>query len=154
MQIKDRIVVVTGGGSGIGEALAERCVAGGAAHVVVADLVAERAERVAARLGPSVSGAGLDVAEEAEVSALVESVQQRHGPIDLFVSNAGYGKRGGLELSNADFERMWQVHTMAHVYAAPSPPAGAVRDRPESRTTAPSSRGSGLSDGRGCRSRE
>ncbi len=118
MQIKDRIVVVTGGGSGIGEALAERCVAGGATHVVVADLVAERAERVAARLGPSVSGADLDVADEAAVSALVESVQQRHGPIDLFVSNAGYGKRGGLELSNADFERMWQVHTMAHVYAA------------------------------------
>lgn len=118
MQIKDRIVVVTGGGSGIGEALAERCVAGGAAHVVVVDLVAERAERVAARLGPIVSGAGLDVADEAAVSTLVESVQQRHGPIDLFVSNAGYGKRGGLELSNADFERMWQVHTMAHVYAA------------------------------------
>lgn len=118
MEISDRIVVVTGGGSGIGEALARRCVAGGARHVVVADLVTERADTVAASIGDRASGVGLDVADEAAVVALVDQTQQRYGPIDLFVSNAGYGKRGGLELSNADFERMWQVHTMAHVYAA------------------------------------
>lgn len=118
MQIQDRTVVVTGGGSGIGEALAERALARGARHVVVADLVADRAEQVAARLGDRASALGLDVADEAAVKAAVESVLAEHGPIDVFVSNAGYGKRGGLELTNADFERMWQVHTMAHVYAA------------------------------------
>ncbi len=118
MQIDNRIVVVTGGGSGIGEAIAERCLAGGARHVVVADLLADRAEAVAARLGERASGVGLDVADEAAVQRLVESTLDRHGPIDLFVSNAGYGKRGGLELSNEDFQRMWDVHLMAHVYAA------------------------------------
>ena len=118
MQIENRVVVVTGGGSGIGEALAERCVAGGARHVVVADLAGDRAEAVAARLGEKASGVGLDVADESAVRALVDATLDQHGPIDLFVSNAGYGKRGGIELSNADFERMWQVHTMAHVYAA------------------------------------
>jgi NAD(P)-dependent dehydrogenase (short-subunit alcohol dehydrogenase family) len=118
MQIDNRIVVVTGGGSGIGEALAERCVAGGARHVVVADLSADRAAAVADRLGDRARGVGIDVADEAAVKALVADVLADQGAIDLFVSNAGYGKRGGLELSNADFERMWQVHTMAHVYAA------------------------------------
>ncbi len=118
MQIENRTVVITGGGSGIGEALAERCVAAGAAHVVVADLSAERADAVAKRLGTRVRGVGIDVADEAAMKALVDDVLSSVGPIDLFVSNAGYGKRGGLELSNADFERMWQVHTMAHVYAA------------------------------------
>ncbi|MEZ5233326.1 MAG: SDR family oxidoreductase [Acidimicrobiia bacterium] len=118
MEISNRIVVVTGGGSGIGEALAEQCLAGGAEHVVVADLLAERAGAVAGRLGERASGVGLDVADEAAVKALVADTIGRHGRIDLFVSNAGYGKRGGLELTNDDFERMWQVHTMAHVYAA------------------------------------
>jgi len=118
MQIENKTVVITGGGSGIGEALAERCIAGGARHVVVADLSAERAATVAARLGERVVGVGLDVADEGAVKALVDGVLDQQGPIDLFVSNAGYGKRGGIELSNADFERMWQVHTMAHVYAA------------------------------------
>lgn len=118
MQIENRTVVITGGGSGIGEALAERCVAGGARHVVVADLSAQRAEAVAERLGDRVRGVGIDVADEAAIKALVDDVLATAGPIDLFVSNAGYGKRGGVELSNEDFERMWQVHTMAHVYAA------------------------------------
>lgn len=118
MQIADKTLVVTGGGSGIGEAIAERALAGGARHVVVADLVADRAAEVAGRLGDRATGVGLDVADEAAVKALVERTLAEQGPIDLFVSNAGYGKRGGVELSNADFERMWQVHTMAHVYAA------------------------------------
>ena len=119
MELGGRVAVVTGGGSGIGEALCRRFVAEGARHVVVADRDAERAERVATDLGPQVATAAtLDVADEPQVAALVERTLDAHGPIDLFVSNAGYGKRGGVEVSNEDFERMWQVHVMAHVYAA------------------------------------
>ncbi len=118
MEIRDKIVVVTGGGSGIGEAIAERSLAGGAKHVVVVDLVADRAAAVAERLGADATGVGVDVADEQAVGSLVQDTLAAHGAIDLFVSNAGYGKRGGLELRNEDFQRMWEVHVMAHVYAA------------------------------------
>jgi NAD(P)-dependent dehydrogenase (short-subunit alcohol dehydrogenase family) len=118
MEIRDRVAVVTGGGSGIGEALCRRFVADGARKVIVVDRHGAEAERVAADLGDAGEAATLDVVDEAGTRALVERTLERHGPIDLFVANAGYGKRGGLELPNEDFERMWQVHVMAHVYAA------------------------------------
>lgn len=119
MELRDRVLVVTGGGSGIGEGFCRRAVQEGARHVVVADLNIATATAVADDLGPGrASAAALDVADEGAVQALVEATQAAHGPIDLFFSNAGYGKRGGLELTNADFQRMWEVHVMAHVYAA------------------------------------
>jgi NAD(P)-dependent dehydrogenase (short-subunit alcohol dehydrogenase family) len=86
--------------------------------VVVVDRHGKAAERVASELDGRGEAAELDVADEAGTKALVDGVLDRHGPIDLFVANAGYGKRGGLELPNEDFERMWQVHVMAHVYGA------------------------------------
>ncbi len=118
MELNDRVAVVTGGGSGIGEALCRRFVADGARHVVVADRDAAGADRVAADLGDKASAAHLDVSDEAAIRALVEATEAAHGPIDVFVSNAGYGKRGGIELPNSDFQKMWEVHVMAHVYAA------------------------------------
>jgi len=119
MELTGRVAVVTGGGSGIGEACAKRFLAAGARRVVVADQDQARAERVAAELGAGqATAAALDVADEAAVQALVAATREAQGAIDLFMSNAGYGRRGGLELHNDEFERMWQVHVMAHVYAA------------------------------------
>jgi NAD(P)-dependent dehydrogenase (short-subunit alcohol dehydrogenase family) len=118
MELQDRLAVVTGGGSGIGEALCRRFVSGGARHVVVADRDGAGAERVAASLAPAATAVALDVADEAAINRVVARTEEAHGPIDLFVSNAGYGRRGGLELANEDFQRMWDVHVMAHVYAA------------------------------------
>ena len=118
MELKDRVAIVTGGGSGIGEALARRFVQEGARFVVIADRDTANAERVAADIGARATAATLDVADEAATRALVEQVEVERGPIDLFVANAGYGKAGGIELSNDDFQRMWEVHVMAHVYAA------------------------------------
>jgi NAD(P)-dependent dehydrogenase (short-subunit alcohol dehydrogenase family) len=116
MEINDRVVVVTGGGSGIGEALAVAAAEGGARHVVVADLAGDQAERVAAAVGGT--AAALDVADESAVKALVDRTEDAHGPIDLFCSNAGYVTMGGLEVPNKSIEDMWGVHVMAHVYAA------------------------------------
>lgn len=116
MELRDRVVVVTGGGSGIGEAIARAAHAEGASHVVVADLNGAEASRVAADIGGT--GVALDVSDEAAVVAMVEETQTRHGPIGLFVSNAGYGTLGGLEDSNERIQKMWEVHVMAHVYAA------------------------------------
>ena len=116
MELNDRVVVITGGGSGIGEALAIAAKAAGARHVVVADLDAAQAERVAAAVGGT--GVGIDVRDEAAVQRLVHDTEDAHGPIDLFVSNAGYVTTAGLEDPNDSIQRMWEVHCMAHIYAA------------------------------------
>ncbi|NNE94930.1 MAG: SDR family oxidoreductase [Acidimicrobiales bacterium] len=121
MDIQDRIVVITGAGSGIGEALAKAFAQSGARHVVATDMNEGEAERVATEIedhGGSASSAHLDVADESQLRALVDRVEDTIGPVDVFVSNAGYVTVAGLEDSNASIERMWEVHVMAHIYAA------------------------------------
>ncbi len=116
MELKDRVVVVTGAGSGIGEAIAKAAHAEGARHVVVVDLDGAQAARVAADIGGS--SAAIDVRDDSAIRQLVDSTETAHGPIDLFVSNAGYVTSAGLEDSNESIQRMWEVHCMAHIYAA------------------------------------
>lgn len=118
MELRDRVVVVTGAGSGIGEAIAVAAVHEGARHVVVADLDAANAARVAGSLGTSASAVGIDVRNEEAIRTLVERVENEHGPIDLFVSNAGFVTTAGLEDSNDRIQSMFDVHVMAHIYAA------------------------------------
>ncbi|MGA1438506.1 MAG: SDR family oxidoreductase [Ilumatobacteraceae bacterium] len=116
MELDNRVVVVTGGGSGIGEALARAAAGAGARHVVVADLDGSQAERVAADIGGT--GVAIDVRDESAIRALVDTTESAHGPIDLFVSNAGYVTAAGLEDPNESIQRMWEVHCMAHISAA------------------------------------
>ena len=116
MNVQNRVAIVTGGASGIGRAVAERFHREGARHVVVADRDEKGARAVAESIGGS--GIGLDVAHEGSVRALVDRIEKEQGIIDLFFSNAGYGSVGGLEVSNEEFQRMWEVHVMSHVYAA------------------------------------
>ena len=117
MHLRDKVVVVTGGASGIGQALCRRFWAEGARGVVVADRDAEGARTVAAEIG----GLALpvDVSNEADIVALVERATAAYGPIDLFCSNAGIaGEPGGPEVANASWQKIWEVNVMAHVYAA------------------------------------
>ena len=117
MEIQDKVVIVTGGASGIGAGLARRMAAEGARGVVVADLNLERAQGVARECG----GVALrcDVSKEADIQALVAATRERFGQVDIYCSNAGIiGQMGGLELEDALWDRMWQVHAMAHVWAA------------------------------------
>ncbi|HTX63624.1 MAG TPA: SDR family oxidoreductase, partial [Acidimicrobiales bacterium] len=121
MELTGKVVVVTGGASGIGEAMCERFGVEGAAAVVVADQDDRKAAGVAARLSASGSRARAvrcDVADEDQVVALVERTEAEIGPIDLFCSNAGIAIGGGVEVPDADWERIWRVNVMAHVYAA------------------------------------
>ncbi len=116
MDLDRRVVVVTGGGSGIGEALAIAAADAGAAQVVVADIDGDRAAGVAEAIGAT--PAQLDVRDEAAIVDLVARTEAAHGPIGLFASNAGFVTTAGLEDTNERIQEMWEVHVMAHIYAA------------------------------------
>ena len=116
MQIKDSVVVVTGGGNGIGRALCRRFAQEGARGVVVADLDAGRAEEVAREVGGL--GVACDVAVELQIADVVAKAERAFGPIDLFCSNAGIVTMGGVEASDAAWERIFDVNFMSHLYAA------------------------------------
>ena len=116
MNINDRIIVVTGAASGIGRALAQRFHAEGAKLVVCADRDEPGAQATAAGIGGVAFK--VDVSKEAEIEALIETVEREHGPIDLFCSNAGIGVGGGAETPDKDWQRIWDINVMAHVWAA------------------------------------
>lgn len=116
MEIAGKIVVITGGASGIGRGLAERFHADGAAHVVVVDRDEAGARAVAESVGGT--GVALDVTDGDAIQSLVETVERDIGPIGLFVSNAGYVTMGGLEAPVEDLNHMWGVHVLAHLHAA------------------------------------
>ena len=120
MDIRQKVVVVTGGASGIGKALCERFAQEGASAVVVADLDGAGAERVAAAIGGACAGIGMqvDVSQEPEVQQLVQLATERCGRVDIFCSNAGIITRADEDASNAQWQRHWDVNLMAHVYAA------------------------------------
>jgi NAD(P)-dependent dehydrogenase (short-subunit alcohol dehydrogenase family) len=118
MQLCDKVIVVTGGASGIGAALCHRFAAEGARGVVVADRDAEGARRVAAGCSGRAVAVTADVAVESDMQRLVEQATTAYGPIDLFCSNAGSSATGGVELPDADWRRVWDVNVMAHIYAA------------------------------------
>jgi NAD(P)-dependent dehydrogenase (short-subunit alcohol dehydrogenase family) len=108
-------VVVTGGGSGIGAAMARRFAAEGA-RVVVNDINADAAEAVAASCGAVPAGG--DAAGEDGVAALIEAARHELGEIDLYCANAGIAVTGGPEVSEPDWDASWQINVMAHVRAA------------------------------------
>jgi NAD(P)-dependent dehydrogenase (short-subunit alcohol dehydrogenase family) len=116
MQLKDKVAVVTGGAHGIGEALCMRFSAEGARGVVVADLDGTGAQNVAQRIGGL--SVQVDVSKEVDLQRLVATAEEHYGPIDLFCSNAGIALGGGVEAPNSDWQKIWDVNLMAHVYAA------------------------------------
>jgi NAD(P)-dependent dehydrogenase (short-subunit alcohol dehydrogenase family) len=121
MDVTDRVVIVTGGASGIGRELCRAFTARGARGVTVADVDGAGADKVAGELG---GGAGralavqVDVADEEQVAAMVRKSEEAFGPVDLFCANAGILVGGGVEAPDADWERMWAVNVLSHVYAA------------------------------------
>src|SRR5438477_8266330 len=116
MELTDRVVVVTGAARGIGRALALRFAAEGCSAVVVADLDDEGARSVAQEIERT--AIRCDVSNEADVERLIEQVESDQGRLDIFCSNAGIAVAGGPESANADWQQIWEVNVMAHVYVA------------------------------------
>lgn len=116
MQLKDKIVVVTGAASGIGRAMAIRFAAEGAKKVVCVDLSIEGAADTAHKInGLAIE---VDVSHEDQIAAMIDRVETEIGPIDLFCSNAGILTLGGVETPNDDWQRIWEINVMSHVWAA------------------------------------
>lgn len=119
MELQGKVAVITGGSGGIGQAMAKAFLTQGARAVVLADLSEVAVKAAAAEL--DCDGYACDVTDEAQVHALVEKVLADHGSIDLFCSNAGASARADgplLEASNEIWQAQWELHVMAHLYAA------------------------------------
>jgi NAD(P)-dependent dehydrogenase (short-subunit alcohol dehydrogenase family) len=116
MNLADLIIVITGAASGIGRAMAHRFAAERPKLIVCADRDGAGAAATAAAVGGVAYT--VDVSKEADIKQLIETVEADHGPIDLFASNAGIGVGGGMETPNDDWQRIWDINVMAHVWAA------------------------------------
>ncbi len=117
MNVKNKIILVTGGANGIGKALCERFHADGAAKVCVADIDFENAEKVA----ESVNGKAfeLDVADEADCKQVVTRILDEAGRIDFVCSNAGIGgAEGCLEVAGEVWRKIYEINVLSHVYLA------------------------------------
>lgn len=116
MKVQGKVVVVTGGATGIGRALCQRFKQEGARGIVVADIDASGIETVAQEVGGV--AVKTNVAVEADVVNLVNTAKDKFGQIDLFCSNAGIIRPGGVNTPNDVWQNVWDVNVMAHVYAA------------------------------------
>jgi NAD(P)-dependent dehydrogenase (short-subunit alcohol dehydrogenase family) len=126
MEISGKVAVVTGGASGVGRSLCLGLAERGAAGVVVCDIDADGAAKVAAEINAGQTGAAghravgvaADVSTEADVQALVARTEEAFGPIQLFFSNAGIIVAGGPEASDEAWARIWAINVQSHIYVA------------------------------------
>jgi NAD(P)-dependent dehydrogenase (short-subunit alcohol dehydrogenase family) len=117
MELQDKVVVVTGGASGIGRAMARRFATEGARGVIVADLDGEGAERVAAELGERALAATCDVTDPGHADPLIGAAESAFGSVDLFCANAGVAV-GEDMATPADWDLAFGVNIRAHILAA------------------------------------
>lgn len=118
MDISGKTVVITGGASGIGAAIAQQAADAGA-NVCIADLNIDAAQALAAQMGGM--AVACDVTQEAQIIAAIAAAEAAFGPVDVFVSNAGLGRGDpshAASAPDADWMLNWNVHVMAHVWAA------------------------------------
>lgn len=116
MQVKDKVVIITGAASGIGRALAQRFAQEGAKAIALADIQEDGLNELAAE----VNGLAVpcDVSQENDIQQLIARTEAELGPIDVFCSNAGVARWGDEHASDKEWTLNWDVHVMAHVYAA------------------------------------
>ena len=111
MRLEGRVAIVTGAGSGFGQAIAERFAQEGA-KVCIADLNGQAAERVAGEIGTAAIAVQGDVTKRADVDRMVAETEAAFGPVDTVVNNAGYTHKNQpmLDVGEADFDRVFDVN--------------------------------------------
>ena len=117
MEIKDKRVVVTGAASGIGKALSVAFHKAGAKSVVSVDMNLEGAQATA----NDVNGIAIEanVGNETDIVNVIEKANEASGGIDIFCSNAGIGGAPGfMDVKNEDWQNIWEVNVMSHIFAA------------------------------------
>ncbi|MEW6706967.1 MAG: glucose 1-dehydrogenase [Pseudomonadota bacterium] len=119
MRLKNKVAVVTGGGSGFGAGIVRKFVAEGA-KVVIADRDLEAAQRIAAEAGPTAHALRADVSRAADVKAMLDAAESVFGGLHILVNNAGVGHvPQPLEgLPEDDFDRIVAVNMKAVYLAA------------------------------------
>ncbi|SLN55176.1 glucose 1-dehydrogenase [Oceanibacterium hippocampi] len=132
MRLKGKVAIVTGAGSGFGEGIARRFAREGA-HVVVCDMNAEAAERVAATLrsaGGSATASATDVTDGAAIQAMVDRTVAEQGGLDIMVNNAGVPQRNGpmLDVPEEVFDRIFEVNVKS-IYLTSKAVVPALRKR-------------------------
>lgn len=118
MELQGKVAVVTGGGGGIGRALGARFAAEGARGVVLADVDANAAKSAATSIGAQARAFVCDVADSAAVAAMIDHVERREGPIDLYCANAGIALNLDVDATDERWNEMWRVNVMSTVVAA------------------------------------
>jgi len=116
VELKDKNILITGGASGIGAALARRFAAEKPSGMALVDLHREAVDAVANEVGALALTA--DVGHQEQIEAAVLAAERELGPLDLCVSNAGIGTGGGVEVSTEAWQKIWDVNLMAHVHMA------------------------------------
>lgn len=111
MRLKDKVALVTGGGSGFGAEIARRFVAEGA-RVLVNDVNPEGGSRIAAALGGGSHFQVGDVTRGADWARMIETALEKFGGLDIVVNNAGWTHRNKpyLEVSEAEFDKVYAVN--------------------------------------------
>ncbi|MER9233934.1 SDR family oxidoreductase [Mesorhizobium sp. M0622] len=119
MRLENKVAIITGAASGFGEGMARRFAEEGA-RVVVADLNAKGAERVAGEIGEKAIWTQTDVSLRSEFDEMVRAAMSAFGRIDIMVNNAGYTHRNGdmLEVDEATFDLIISVNMKAIYHAA------------------------------------
>lgn len=114
MDFSGQHLLITGGGSGIGAALADRFAKENPRGLTIVDRAGATA--TAARVGGLPITA--DMTRPAEIRRVIDEAEDHFGPIDLYFSNAGIGRPvGGAEVDDEGWQRQWDTHVMAHVWA-------------------------------------
>ena len=125
MEVKGKVIIVTGAASGIGRGLCLRFAKEGAKAIIAADVNEAGAKAVAGEVkGDAVV---CDVRKEADMVRLAKFAEDKYGRIDLFCSNAGIIAIGGYEVDNESWQRIWEINVLAHVFAARAVMPGMIK---------------------------